>query len=104
MVAILQALERVAGLLEGVGSSIVLSERGDMAPIARHPNFRLLAAMNPATDSGNYVTFVSPTRNKNMHAGALRLDWAFSLGTFQKQHLLWMQCSTQLTIVPLARD
>ncbi len=47
----MQALERIAGLLEG-GGSIVLSERGDMVPITRHPNFRLLAAMNPATDSG----------------------------------------------------
>lgn len=47
-----QALERIAGLLEGSAGSIVLSERGDSSAIQRHPNFRLLAAMNPATDAG----------------------------------------------------
>ena len=47
-----QALERIAGLLEGSSGSIVLSERGDSSSIDRHPDFRLLAAMNPATDAG----------------------------------------------------
>ena len=47
-----QALERIAGLLEGSSGSIVLSERGDSTAITRSPNFRLLAAMNPATDAG----------------------------------------------------
>ena len=47
-----QALERIAGLLEGAAGSITLNERGDAAAIHRHPNFRLMAAMNPATDVG----------------------------------------------------
>lgn len=46
-----QALERVAGLLED-GAGLVLGERGDTAALARHPNFRLMAAMNPASDVG----------------------------------------------------
>lgn len=32
--------------------SLVLTERGDVEPIARHPQFRLFACMNPATDVG----------------------------------------------------
>ena len=47
-----QALERLAGLLEGPTGSVVLTERGDGTPLPRHPGFRLLAAMNPATDAG----------------------------------------------------
>ena len=48
----LQALERIAGLLEGAGGSLTLNERGDAAALTRHPDFRLMAAMNPATDVG----------------------------------------------------
>ena len=59
----LQALERIAGLLEGCTSSIVLAERGDAAPVARHPGFRLLAAMNPATDAGKR-DLPAPLRNR----------------------------------------
>ena len=44
--------DRLAGLLEHAGSSIALTERGDVAPLKRHPDFRLFAAMNPATDVG----------------------------------------------------
>lgn len=47
-----EVLQRLSGLLEGVSSSLVLSERGDVTPIRRHPNFRIFAAMNPATDVG----------------------------------------------------
>ncbi len=47
-----QALERIAGLLEGAQGSLVVTERGDASSIPRHPNFRLFAAMNPATDAG----------------------------------------------------
>ena len=50
---VLQALERIAGLLEGSAGSITLNERGDAAAIQRHPDFRLMAAMNPATDVGD---------------------------------------------------
>ena len=47
-----QALERLAGIMESESSSIALLERGDLKPIARHPGFRIFAAMNPATDAG----------------------------------------------------
>ena len=45
-----ETLECLSGLLEG--DSLVLSERGDMEAIPRHPDFRLFAAMNPANDVG----------------------------------------------------
>jgi midasin (ATPase involved in ribosome maturation) len=48
----LQVLERVMGLLESAAGSLTLVERGDSASIARHANFRLICAMNPATDAG----------------------------------------------------
>ncbi len=45
-----EALERLSGLLEAAGGgSLTLAERGDSAAVPRHPGFRLLAAMNPAT-------------------------------------------------------
>lgn len=52
-----EVLERIAGLLEAAegaegGGSITLAERGDLVPVPRSPHFRLLAAMNPATDAG----------------------------------------------------
>jgi midasin (ATPase involved in ribosome maturation) len=50
-----QALERIAGLLEDVAGgsgSLVIAERGDAEGVPRHPNFRLFGAMNPATDAG----------------------------------------------------
>jgi hypothetical protein len=50
----LQVLERIAGLLEPGGGGITLVERGDCAAVPRHPDFRLLAAMNPATDAGKH--------------------------------------------------
>ena len=43
-------LERLACLLDG--GALLVSERGDSAPLVPHPDFRLLAAMNPATDAG----------------------------------------------------
>jgi midasin len=47
-----QALQRIAGLLDHAHGSIAVPERGDLHPVARHPSFRLFAAMNPATDAG----------------------------------------------------
>ena len=38
--------------MESESSSIALVERGDLEPIPRHPDFRIFAAMNPATDAG----------------------------------------------------
>ena len=47
-----ETLERLSGVLESAAGSVVLSERGDGATVARHPRFRAFGAMNPATDVG----------------------------------------------------
>ncbi|KAI8894601.1 P-loop containing nucleoside triphosphate hydrolase protein [Globomyces pollinis-pini] len=47
-----ETLECLSGLLQSDVGSVMLLERGDTTPIARHPNFRLFACMNPATDAG----------------------------------------------------
>ncbi|KJE89993.1 midasin [Capsaspora owczarzaki ATCC 30864] len=47
-----ETLECLNGLLDGEHGSLTLTERGDLEPIPRHPNFRLFACMNPATDVG----------------------------------------------------
>lgn len=47
-----ETLQRVTGVLEGESASLCLVERGDVSHVVRHPNFRLFACMNPATDAG----------------------------------------------------
>ena len=47
-----ETLERLAGILESADGSVVLTERGDGAPVQRHKRFRVFGAMNPATDVG----------------------------------------------------
>ncbi|XP_066547692.1 midasin isoform X2 [Amia ocellicauda] len=47
-----ETLECLSGLLEGSAGSLVLQDRGDTDPLVRHPDFRLFACMNPATDVG----------------------------------------------------
>lgn len=47
-----ETLECLSGLLENQQGSLYLLERGDREPVKRHPDFRLFAAMNPATDVG----------------------------------------------------
>lgn len=47
-----ETLQRISGVLEGANGSLCLAERGDVNYIHRHPNFRLFACMNPATDAG----------------------------------------------------
>ncbi|KAE8602908.1 hypothetical protein XENTR_v10014171 [Xenopus tropicalis] len=47
-----ETLECLCGLLEGISGSLVLLDRGDTEPLVRHPDFRLFACMNPATDVG----------------------------------------------------
>jgi len=47
-----ETLQRVIGVLEGESGSLCLAERGDVNYIQRHPNFRIFACMNPATDAG----------------------------------------------------
>ena len=46
-------LESIADLLkDGGNGSIILSEKGDVERIRAHPDFRIFACMNPATDVG----------------------------------------------------
>ena len=40
------------GILDSANGSLVLLERGDVETLPRHPDFRLLASMNPPTDFG----------------------------------------------------
>ncbi|CAA7261484.1 unnamed protein product [Cyclocybe aegerita] len=47
-----ETLECITGLLHGPTASITLTEHGSLEPIPRHPDFRLFACMNPATDVG----------------------------------------------------
>ncbi|KAI9068715.1 midasin [Trametes sanguinea] len=47
-----ETLESISGLLQGPTASITLTEQGSLEPIPRHPDFRLFACMNPATDVG----------------------------------------------------
>ncbi|XP_061609171.1 midasin isoform X3 [Phyllopteryx taeniolatus] len=47
-----ETLECLSGLLESGAGSLVLLDRGDFAALVRHPDFRLFACMNPATDVG----------------------------------------------------
>ncbi|KAI4324806.1 hypothetical protein MLD38_030260 [Melastoma candidum] len=47
-----EVLQRVAGVLEDDKGSLCLAERGDVSYVFRHPNFRIFACMNPATDAG----------------------------------------------------
>ncbi|KAF7800661.1 midasin [Senna tora] len=47
-----ETLQRIIGVLEGENGALCLAERGDIDYIHRHPNFRIFACMNPATDAG----------------------------------------------------
>jgi len=47
-----ETLQRLSGLLDDASSSLTLTERGDSEALGRNQNFRLFAAMNPATDAG----------------------------------------------------
>ena len=47
-----ETLQRLCGLLDDSHGSITLTEKGDAEAVIRHPDFRLFAAMNPATDAG----------------------------------------------------
>lgn len=47
-----ETLESLSAIVENADASVVLTERGDLEPIERHPDFRLFACMNPATDVG----------------------------------------------------
>lgn len=47
-----ETLESLSELLNSPSASITLTEHGSLEPIPRHPDFRLFACMNPATDVG----------------------------------------------------
>ncbi|CAK5270478.1 unnamed protein product [Mycena citricolor] len=47
-----ETLECIATLIQSPTSSITLTEQGALEPVPRHPDFRLFACMNPATDVG----------------------------------------------------
>ena len=47
-----ETLECISSLLHGPTASITLTEHGELEPVPRHPEFRLFACMNPATDVG----------------------------------------------------
>ncbi|KIK69742.1 hypothetical protein GYMLUDRAFT_52909 [Collybiopsis luxurians FD-317 M1] len=47
-----ETLECISGILRSPTASITLTEQGSLDPVPRHPNFRLFACMNPATDVG----------------------------------------------------
>ncbi|EIW74720.1 P-loop containing nucleoside triphosphate hydrolase protein [Coniophora puteana RWD-64-598 SS2] len=47
-----ETLECIYALLKGPTASITLTEQGSLDPVIRHPDFRLFACMNPATDVG----------------------------------------------------
>ena len=47
-----ETLECISGLLHSPTASITLTEQGSLEPVFRHPDFRLFACMNPATDVG----------------------------------------------------
>jgi midasin len=47
-----ETLECITGLLSGPTASITLTEKGTLEAVPRHPDFRLFACMNPATDVG----------------------------------------------------
>ena len=47
-----ETLQRLCGLLDDSKGSVTLTEKGDSEALYRHPDFRLFAAMNPATGAG----------------------------------------------------
>ncbi|CEH12502.1 AAA ATPase containing von Willebrand factor type A (vWA) domain [Ceraceosorus bombacis] len=47
-----ETIDCLSALLQSSSSSLVLTERGDLEPVPRHPDFRIFACMNPATDVG----------------------------------------------------
>lgn len=47
-----ETLECISSLIQSAASSITLTEQGSLEPVPRHPDFRLFACMNPATDVG----------------------------------------------------
>ncbi|CEI96453.1 Putative Midasin [Rhizopus microsporus] len=48
-----ETLECLSGLLQDVNGSLLLTEKGDVEPIKRHPNFRLI----PRQPAENYIQF-----------------------------------------------
>jgi midasin len=47
-----ETLGAVTPLLRSPTASLMPTERGSLEPVLRHPEFRLFASINPATDVG----------------------------------------------------
>ncbi|KAJ7132921.1 midasin nuclear AAA ATPase [Mycena filopes] len=47
-----ETLECISALLHSPTAALTLTEQGSLEPVPRHPDFRLFACMNPATDVG----------------------------------------------------
>ena len=45
-------LQRLCSILDNAEGTLSLTEKGEVKLVPRHPNFRIFAAMNPATDVG----------------------------------------------------
>ena len=76
-----EALQRVAALAEAPSASVTLAERGDAAPLPRHPGFRLLAAMNPAT--GPRIEKIQIPKDKRSFS--IELTWKRFIEPFTMQ-------------------
>ena len=50
-----ETLQRLSSILDNPDGTLSLTEKGDVDVLRRHPNFRIFAAMNPATDVGKRI-------------------------------------------------
>ncbi|XP_059144482.1 midasin-like [Physella acuta] len=89
-----ETLECLSGLLESVSGSIVLTERGDIKPITRHPDFRLFACMNPATDVGKKDLSVG-IRNRFTEFFVEELECSKDLSTLVRDYLPGLSLSSK---------
>ena len=87
-----ETLECLTGLLESQSGSVVLSERGDVEAITRHPNFRLFACMNPATDVGK-KSLTPSLRNRFMEFFVDELNEAQDLKILVNDYLSGLSLS-----------
>ncbi|XP_055890090.1 midasin-like isoform X2 [Biomphalaria glabrata] len=89
-----ETLECLSGLLESVSGSVVLTERGDVEPVIRHPDFRLFACMNPATDVGKKDLPVG-IRNRLTEFYVEELECPKDLSTLVRDYLTGLSLSSK---------
>ncbi|KAI7963181.1 hypothetical protein MJO29_003608 [Puccinia striiformis f. sp. tritici] len=81
-----ETLEALSGLLRHPNASVTLSERGDLVPVTRHPDFRLIGCMNPATGVGKRgLPGPSCLRSQGSVGDILRPPVEFALRYFQSR-------------------